>query len=123
MKKLITVLCLAALAGCYNDKENELYPQPATPPPAGGGGDTVSFAAKVKPIIDLKCATAACHDATAQGGYNFTTYNGVKQAIGRIKGAINWEPGFVAMPQGQPKLDPASIGLISKWIDQGALNN
>lgn len=126
MKKLLVVLSMFVLAGCYNDNEQDLYPVPGTPGPTPGGEDTVSFATDIKPIMDSKCATPSCHDANGLGGgYNFTNYAGVKSAVtnNRLLGAINWESGFSQMPKGMPKLDQASIDLITKWVSQGALNN
>lgn len=125
MKKLLVVLSVVVLAGCYNDNEQDLYPVPVTPTP-GGGEDTVSFATQIMPIMNSKCATPGCHDANGLGGgYNFTSYPGVKSAVNnnRLLGAINWESGFSQMPKGMPKLDQASITLITDWVNQGALNN
>lgn len=126
MKKLLPlIIAIVALAGCYNDKADELYPSPST----GGGGtgcDTanVTFALSVKPILDAKCATAGCHDAATQGGgYNFSSYAGAKAAAPRMIGAINWETGYSAMPKGMNKLDACEIAKITKWVNGGALDN
>ncbi|MCD6064256.1 MAG: hypothetical protein K0R82_2167 [Flavipsychrobacter sp.] len=128
MKKLLVILSMVVLAGCYNDNEQDLYPVPTNPttPPTPGTDSTVSFSAKIKPILDSKCATAGCHDANGLGGgYNFTTYAGVKQAVtnNRLLGAIKHEQGFSQMPKGMPPLDAATIDLFTKWVNQGALNN
>src|SRR5687767_12218938 len=125
MKKLLAILSVVVLAGCYNDNEKDLYPTPATPTPTPGpgpGGDTVSFATQIKPVIDSKCATAGCHDANGLGGgYNFTTHAGVKAAVNnnRLIGAITHAGGFSQMPKGMPKLDQATIDLFTKWVNQG----
>ena len=124
MKRIFAVLCIATLVGCSNDKQDQLYPAPVTPPPSGGGGDTVSFSAKVLPILTSKCAIPACHDANSLGGgYNLSSHTGAKDAAPRMIGAIKWQPGYSQMPKGMPQLDAASIDLIAKWVNQGALNN
>ncbi|RYE23870.1 MAG: hypothetical protein EOP51_09185 [Sphingobacteriales bacterium] len=131
MKKLLILLAVVALAGCYNDKYNELYPTGTDTTGNGGGGgggttcDTsnVTFAQTIKPIIDSKCATSGCHDAaTLAGGYNFTVYGGVRAARNRMVGAITWASGYSQMPKGMNKLDDCSIAKITKWINDGAQN-
>ncbi len=58
----IAASALIILAGCYNDKADQLYPEPTT----GGGNScdttTMSFAADIKPLMDQYCATASCHN-------------------------------------------------------------
>ena len=123
MKKILAMLAAAVvLAGCYNDSIEELYP-------ANTGGTTcdtatVTYSGSIKPIIDAQCATSGCHDAaTIGGGYNMTTYDGVKSASARIVGAITWQSGYSAMPKGMNKLDDCNVAKIRKWIADGALNN
>jgi hypothetical protein len=129
MKKLLILLTavVVALAGCYNDKYTELYPEPTK----GGGGsgttcDTsnVTFSQTIKPILDSKCATAGCHDAaTLAGGYNFTVYGGARAARSRMVGAITWAPGHSQMPKGMNKLGDCDIAKITKWVNDGAQDN
>ena len=121
MKRIVTVMCLIALAGCYNDKEDQLYPKGAT-----GGCDTtnVTFAATIQPILTQYCATANCHDASFQGGgYNMTSYQGAMLAAPRMIGALTWQSGYSAMPKGMNKLGDCEISKITKWVNMGAPNN
>lgn len=121
MKRIVTVMCLIALAGCYNDKEDQLYPKTTT-----GGCDTanVTYAATIQPILTQYCATAGCHDATGLGGgYNMTSYAGAQMASPRMIGAITWQAGYSAMPKGMPKLGDCEIAKITKWVTMGAPNN
>lgn len=124
MKKLLILLGVVVLAGCYNDKYDELYPQTTT-----GGGTTcdtsnVTFSQTIKPILDSKCAISGCHDAaTLAGGYNFTTYSGVNAAKSRLVGAITWQSGYSQMPKGMNKLDDCSIVKVTKWVNDGAKDN
>jgi hypothetical protein len=122
--KRIFALCIGivALAGCYNDKADQLYPSNTNSCDTA----TVSFAADIAPVLQQKCATSGCHDATTiQSGYNFANYSGAKLAADnkRLLGAIRWESGFSQMPKGMPKLDDCSINKITRWVNQGAQQN
>lgn len=129
MKKLLILLAIVAMAGCYNDKYDKLYPEPTGGGGGGGGGATcdtsnVTFTQTIKPILDSKCATGGCHDAaTLAGGYNYTVYGGAKAGSKRMIGAITWASGFSAMPKGMNKLDACEITKITKWINDGAQDN
>lgn len=121
MRKTIALaFVVVAFVGCYNDKYEELYPSG----PVTCDTTVVTYAADVKPILDSKCNTAGCHNAGGAGG-NFTTYAGIKAQVtaGKLIGCITWTPGFSAMPQGQPKLPECDINKITRWVNQGALNN
>lgn len=124
MKKLIAIGAIAMItAGCYNDKADKLYPSPGT---VVCDTTTVTYTDDIKPIFEAKCNTPGCHDAGAiAGGYNFTTQAGIQVPAlnGRIVGCINWASGFSAMPKGLPKLQQCEIDKITRWVNQGALNN
>lgn len=125
MKKLLILVCVVAMAGCYKDTEEELYPDWGNTG-NGGGCDTtdVSFVATIKPILDQACAIPGCHDAVAKGGgYDFTVYAGVNLAKSRLEGAIKQMPGYAPMPQGGPRLNSCQVDQITAWIREGAKNN
>ncbi|RYD57334.1 MAG: hypothetical protein EOP56_08475 [Sphingobacteriales bacterium] len=127
MKKLMLILSVACLAGCYSDSKEELAITP-TQGPSGSGCDTanVTFAAKVKPILTASCATAGCHNATTKAkNYDLSTYDGAKASVneGRLLGAIKHATGFQPMPQGGNKLDDCSIAIVEKWVNLGAKND
>ncbi len=122
---LLPLVALMILAGCYNDKEDQLYPEPT------GGGNTcdtaaMSYATHIKPITDQYCATASCHNSSViAGGYDMSSYAGLKLAVtnNRLVGVINHATGFSPMPQGMSKLSDCNINKITAWVNQGALNN
>lgn len=122
MKKILAgCIGLIALAGCYNDKADKLYPTTTT-----CDTTTVTFATDVMPVMQQKCATSGCHDASTKAyGYNLSTYQGVKICVddARLIGAIRQQSGFKAMPQGASKLDDCTINKIARWVNLGALNN
>ena len=126
----VTILvALLALAGCYYDKADQLYPDPNNNPSTGGNTcDTtaMSYASVIKPIIKQYCTDPNCHSGSGTvGSYNLTTYAGLKQSIDnmRLLGAINHSSGYIAMPQGLPKLSECNINKITAWVNQGALDN
>lgn len=83
----------------------------------------VTYSKSIAPIMTNNCV--GCHSASlANGGYDFSGYNGVKQSVtfGRLLGSINYQPGFSGMPQGY-HLDACQLATIAKWVKAGALNN
>ncbi len=85
---------------------------------------TFTFAGAVGPIMNTYCK--GCHNPNSLGGgYDLSTYNGVKSAAasGRLMGSINHTSGYSAMPQGGSKLSDCQITQVQKWINAGSLNN
>ena len=120
---VITAVIAAFIYSCTSKKGDT--PNPANP---GVTCDTanMSYTNNINPIIQQNCAIGGCHDnATQAGGYSYTTYAGLKQAItnGRLLGAINHSNGFVAMPQNAAKLSDCNIAKITQWIAIGSPNN
>jgi len=122
IKKIATgVLTTIILAGCYNDKYEELYPSGTVVCDT----TTITYSKDIIPIMAGKCNTAGCHNNAAATGYDFTTREGILVAInnGRLKGSISWESGYSSMPKGLPKLAQCDIDKITRWINQGAPDN
>lgn len=85
---------------------------------------TFTYSAAVKTILGNKCV--GCHTgASAGGGVELSTYNGVKASAqaGTLLGSIQQKAGYEPMPQGGAKLPDCEITQIQKWITAGALNN
>lgn len=122
-KRILILVCIVALAGCYKDTEEELYPDWSNT--GGPTCDTtdVSFAATVKPIIEQNCLSGCHASAGTGGGYDFNSYAGVNLAKDRLRGAIRQDPGFSAMPKGGPRLNNCQVSQITAWVNQGAQNN
>lgn len=84
----------------------------------------VSFTQDIKPILSTFCQ--GCHSTSSQsGGYSFSSYNGVQQAVvdGSLLGSITSLSGFISMPYNSDPMPPCNIELIKQWVDEGALNN
>lgn len=119
-KNSILFLMLLFLVSCYRDNEEDLYPKGPVQEPDG----PVSYSRDIQPILTSHCASSGCHDPSGLGGgYDFTHYEGVYSATGRMIGALKHEAGYSPMPKGAPALNPQTIQLISHWIAEGAPNN
>jgi mono/diheme cytochrome c family protein len=84
----------------------------------------VTYSISIRSIISNKCQ--GCHSSSsAGGGYDFTTYSGVKARIddGKLWGSVNYMPGYSPMPKNGTKLSTCELAKIKKWIDAGAANN
>lgn len=101
------------LDGCKNDScENSC--------------DSTNFKynADISPTLQIYCV--GCHNPTkTSGGIDCSTYAGTSVIAnnGKLMGAINHTTGFVAMPQGMPKLNECQIAQFRKWVAAGAPNN
>lgn len=84
----------------------------------------VTYSGAIRNIISNKCQ--GCHSgANPSGGFDYSTYNGVKARVddGKLWGAVNHVQGFSPMPKNGSKLSDCELGQIKKWIDAGAPNN
>ena len=113
-KIMFAIIGFVLLAGCYYDKEEQLYP--------GGSacsGVDAKFNTQVLPLMKSRCAIAGCHDASSTNfGGPFTDYNLIKTKTHDIRNAVL--SGL--MPQGS-SLTAEEIKLINCWIESGAPNN
>lgn len=108
-----------ALAGCYYDKENELYPDQANCDTSG----VMTYSQSVAPVMVANCNT--CHSgANPEGGVITSNYDGLSVVAnnGKLWAAVNHE-GSLPMPQGGDKLPVCDLTKIKKWIDAGAPDN
>ena len=126
MKRLLILATISlAVAGCYNDKYDKLYPVSADP--CDTTNKTVSYAATVSGILVANCATTGCHDAaSSQGGYDLSSYTGVHTAAitnNVLLGDIQHLSGYNPMPKSGGSLSACQIAQITKWVNQGSPNN
>lgn len=88
--------------------------------------DSTSYAysAAIRPLVSNKCT--GCHSGPApQGGIDLSAYTSLKTQVdnGKLWGAINHLPGYVAMPQNGSMLSDCELTQVKRWIDAGAPNN
>jgi len=121
MKSLSVLLLMftltLSLAGCYYDKEEDLYLGNNT-------CDTtnVTYTKTIAPIFGGYCNS--CHSSSSPNGNIVTdNYTSVKANITRIRGAINHQTGFIAMPENGGKLSDCDLIKIDIWINHQMPNN
>lgn len=116
---LLIVVCLIVFqSSCYYDKEELLYP------PINCDTVAISYASKVKPILETSCF--ACHsEAIQQNGIDLETFDQLKNYAlnGSLLGSIKHARGYSAMPQGGSKLSTCDIAAIESWIKAGTPQN
>ena len=109
---------LLGVSGCYNDKEDLLYPQEA----ANCSNTDSKFSTAVNAIIQNKCASSGCHDTNMQAsGYKFVTYTDIHNNIESVNNSV-----FVSgtMPKsGSTQLTEKEKVALKCWIDAGSPNN
>jgi len=114
---LLYAFALLAISGCYYDSEEDLYPESSS-----CDTNNVTYSASVAPVLSANCNS--CHGGSAPNGNVKTdNYASVVSNITRIRGAINHESGFMAMPQDVSKLPACDLTKIDIWIRQGMPDN
>lgn len=133
MAKHAAVLAVALfLTGCQSRKiDNSMMVEPDT---------EVSYADDIQPIFSASCGGPGCHISSATNGVRLNSYESVISSRGFQYGRlivspenasdspvvdkISPNPDFgVRMPFGRAPLNAGQIGLITKWIEDGAKNN
>jgi hypothetical protein len=85
-------------------------------------GVTPTYTTDVKPIIDINCATAGCHNATSKkDGKDYSTYELVKIGASSeaFMGSMQHLSGYKPMPKGGNKLSDEQLKTIYCWIQNG----
>lgn len=116
--KMLGLLSVIFLAGCYYDVEEELYPD------NGCASTNPSFASNVLPIIEANCY--ACHKTgSVISAVSLEGYDKLKIVAqnGSLLGTIKHAPGYSPMPQSGAKLSDCNISIIESWINNGIPNN
>lgn len=121
--KLLLVVLVSLVTGCFYDNEETLYGQVNTTCDLSN----VTFAASVKPILQASCLS--CHSnsnaSSSGGGIRLQDYADVKTQAknGKLMGTVKHASGYQQMPLGGGKLSDCEINTLQKWIDNGTLNN
>jgi len=84
----------------------------------------LNLAETIAPIMETHCNS--CHSgANPSAGIVTADYEGLREVAmdGSLVGAVNHDPDYSAMPQGQPQLDECPREQIAAWVDDGAQDN
>ncbi len=107
------------LLGCRHDAADSAEPELMC--------DTlnVSYSGDIRSIMQLRCATPACHVPGGNGTGDFTTWVGLRTQVtnGKLIPAINRTVGAIPMPPDGSRIPACDILVIQAWVNGGALNN
>ncbi|MCD0460907.1 c-type cytochrome domain-containing protein [Roseiconus lacunae] len=124
----------ATIAGAGTTREPAMAAAPTPTITKASGGETVSFAAEVAPLLVENCSGCHIDAMQTRGGLEMDQFarllrggdSGPVITPGRGEASLLIQKlrGTAAdgarMPVGRPPLSDQSIALISKWIDEGA---
>jgi hypothetical protein len=115
-KHLIIVIliagCFVGISSCNKDGNES----------PSGCSDSTTYVLSIKKIIDRSCSGAECHANNVET-FDFTTYEGTKEAIGSFKNRLNrHKDDPLYMPKGS-QLSACDLERLSIWIDRGAPRN
>jgi hypothetical protein len=119
--KIVLLLAIVSITGCYYDSEEVLYPVLYNP----CNDTTVTFSKTVTTILQ---PCQSCHsnsNASSSGnGIKLQDYPDVMIMVtnGKLMSSINHTSTY-PMPKGGGKLPDCEIAQLQKWIDNGSLNN
>jgi hypothetical protein len=130
-KNLLLVAAFGVLlaSGCLKDNYEILHPAPKVVSQVCDTAKTISFTTDITPIINFSCAISGCHDAASgAGGITLNNYKGVHGTVlsGQLIPAIKHTGPNSGTTYWMPitgSLSPCEIGIINKWVNNGALNN
>ena len=108
-------LFILITTSCEFNNEEDLYGEKIEPPAE------VSFSTDIFPIIQMSCATSACHSPGGFANGIFNNYAGVKAKVDngalRQRVLVNKD-----MPPGESLTDQ-ELATIKAWLDNGAPDN
>ncbi|HLN52668.1 MAG TPA: hypothetical protein VK212_03100 [Lentimicrobium sp.] len=84
----------------------------------------ITFSGSVMGVLNTYCR--GCHSGdNPSGGFILTDYPSVKIMAdnGKLSGSINWQTGYLPMPENQDKLSACNLAIIRKWIAADTPNN
>jgi len=123
ISSILFLICLTILLGCYNDKEEYLYPKAEVCDTNG----VTSYVNTIEPILSKECYKCHSSDNNTNfgGGLNLEGHSNVFAATQNnlLISAIKREAGVSPMPKNATKLSDCKISTIEKWINEGGLNN
>jgi hypothetical protein len=120
--KIILILLVISISGCYYDTKEVLYPKVVNP----CNDKIVTFSSTVTTILH---PCQSCHsnsNASSSGsGIKLENYDDIIISVknGKLMGSINQTSGYVPMPNGGGKLPDCEIAQLQKWIDNNTPNN
>lgn len=115
--RILLLLMVVPMVGCYYDNEEELYPGACVVGDATAPGYWTST---VEPLIQTRCAIPGCHVPGGTGPGDFTQYANVKA---RVDDQAFQQQVLIqkTMPTTGP-LPACDLQKLQAWVDAGAPN-
>jgi hypothetical protein len=123
MKKLfLLTIITVALAGCYYDNMDDVYPGAGLFQPCDTTG-TISYNTHIVPILQNNCVS--CHSGSgANADVHLDTYEGVYDvATNTALIGVTWHQTLYTPMPPNYQIDSCSLVQLKKWVDAGAPNN
>ncbi|MEN9443972.1 MAG: hypothetical protein RIS47_862, partial [Bacteroidota bacterium] len=116
IKLFILASLLLSLSMCYDDSEEELYPQ--------GSGPCVStdvtYSGIIAPMLNDNCNVCHGNSNVSNGGsIDLRSYAQVNSRKDLILKSIFHQSGAKAMPEGGGSLSPCALSQYQNWYDNG----
>lgn len=111
MKKIVfavSIVSLVTILSCTKDTTSNC------------GTTTFKYSSDISVVLNNKCNTSGCHNASAAGGINLTTYTTVKDKSSNIRTRVN---NNTMPPAGSPALTADEKTKLFSWIDACSPNN
>lgn len=112
--KIMLLLSVAIITGCYYDNEERLYPVK----PTTCDLTNVTYSGTIQPLLQFACY--GCHSnanyANKGAGYKFENYDDVVTYKSQIMVSVNLINSPLTMPLGG-KLSDCEINKLQKWVD------
>lgn len=120
IERILLILSVAIIAGCYYDSEEKLYPEVST----SCDLTNVTFSATIKPILQTYCFTCHSNSNSVKNGrgIKLENYADVAANMNMILVSIKQNNAPFPMPVGG-KLRDCEINQIQKWSDNQTPNN
>ncbi len=116
LKMTLLLIGIGIFQSCFYDNAQDYF---VNIPGSGCDTTAVSFAAKVKPILDNNCAIAGCHSgAVPAANVDLSTLSGAQthaeRSVFRVKQGT--------MPASGP-LNACFVNTLDAWVNQGKAAN
>ena len=112
---------IAVASSCKKNKDNPDYAAEAN---CSAIADSANrYTNSINALLDARCATSGCHNASAAGGINLSNYAGAKNAFQNRNALCSVHQGndCQPMPNSGAKLSDSELNKLDCWVQNGFL--
>lgn len=124
MRSLIAFIALFAIIAFVSCKKNKDNPDYAAIANCSSIADSSNrYTNSIKTLLDTRCATSGCHNASSAGGINVSDYAGAKNAFQNHNAlcSVHHGNGCSPMPGMGAKLSDTELNKLDCWVQNGFL--